>query len=909
MTEVLPTGTVTFLFTDVEGSTRLLDELGAEAYAVELVRHRDIVRHALIAHGGVEVDTQGDAFFCAFASARGAVSCAAAIRDALADGHVRLRMGIHTGEALVVGRHYVGMDVHRAARIGACGHGGQVVLSPSTVALLEPGEFVVRDLGAHRLKDLAAPVVLSQLGDEKHPPLKALFRTNLPVPATPFLGREDELTGLVGLASEPGVRVLTLTGPGGTGKTRLSLQLAAELSDSYPDGVWWVPLAPLRGDAGVGSAVASVLEVEEEPGRDVAESIASALARKRLLVLVDNCEHVIDAAARLVAALVGSCPDVIVIATSREPLAIAGENVFPVQPLAAPDAVALFRARAHAAGAGLEGADVDGAVAALCARLDNLPLAVELAAARAAALPPSALLERLSSGLDLLKGPRDVDERQRTLRATIAWSYDLLDEDERRLFRRFAVFVGGATLSAIEAVCEASIDDVLSLASKSLIRRASAESDEPRYFMLETIREFAADELAASGDLDDLHVRHATWFADVARSSDAEIERPDSGERLARIELDLENLRAALTWVERDGVSSPDGLAIATAVGRRHFLRGRYSEAEDVARRSLALAPEDPLERATLWDWLARVLRLQGRPDEALDAFRAAERTLQAPVDRDEAWWERWLQVELDLATFFYFENVQDDLADLVQALEPLVEQHGTREQLLDLLHLRAQQAYRSERYALSEETEVLAREAYRMGLELDDVTAEFTMGFCQLWRGKPAEAEGHFLRGREVARARGVALIETRCLVYGVIARRRQNDAEGARAWLDELVLQDELHGYAGLTAANLAWLAYRDGDLELATQRANEALADWKPEGRGSSGVFAWTARFPLLGVELARGRTDAALEHARALLDPSLQPLPAELADLAERAVETAEPADLVEALERARSIGYA
>jgi predicted ATPase/class 3 adenylate cyclase len=909
VTGALPTGTVTFLFTDVEGSTRLLEELGADAYAVELARHRDVVRRALDEHGGVEVDTQGDAFFCAFGSARSAVACAADVQDALASGVIRVRMGIHTGEALAVDRHYVGMDVHRAARIGACGHGGQVVLSPSTVALLEPGEFDVRELGAHRLKDLTAPVVLSQLGVVDYPPLKALFRTNLPIPATPFLGREGELSELVAHAREPGVRVLTLTGPGGTGKTRLALQLAAELSDAYPDGVWWVPLAPLRDGALVGSAVAGVLDVDEEPSREITDTVASALARRRLLLIADNCEHVIESAARLVGAVARSCPDVLVVATSREPLAVAGENVFSVQPLISEDAVELFHARAHAAGARIERVDAGDVVTELCARLDNLPLAVELAAARAAALSPAALLERLSTGFGLLRGPRDVDERQRTLRATIAWSYDLLEDDERQVFSDFAVFVGGAALSAIESVCEADLEDVLSLAAKSLVRQSSMPSDEARYFMLETIREFAAEELESSGRADEVRARHLEWFADLARASGLDIERADSGERLARLELDLDNLRAALAWSEQEGVISPDALAIAKVVAERHFMRGRYVEAEEVVRSTLALGPEDPLATATLWDWLGRVVRLEGRPDEALDAFRRAERTLAAVSTRDETWWERWLTVQLSVATLFYFENAQDELASLVGELGPLVEQHGSPEQRLDVLHLRGQLAYRLERYALSDATEELIRETYRTAVELGDPSAEFTLGFCLLWRGKLAEADECFVRGREVARSRGIALIETRCLVYDVIARRRQNDVEGSRALLDELLLQDELHGYSGLTSANLAWLAYRDGDLDLAVEHAAAALADWKPEGRGSSGVFAWTARFPLLGVELARGRGEAALEHAQAMLDPALQPLPADLADLLERAVETAKPDDLAGALELAHSIGYA
>lgn len=908
MSDALPTGTVTFLFTDVEGSTRLLDELGAEGYGDELGRHRDVVRGALVGHDGVEVDTQGDAFFCAFASAREAVACAAEIQAALEAGRVRIRIGIHTGEALVVDRHYVGMDVHRAARIGACGHGGQIVISPSTAGLLEAGEFPLRDLGAHRLKDLAAPVVLYQFGDGTFPPLKALFRTNLPVPATPFLGRDADIGELVVEASEPGVRLLTLTGPGGTGKTRLALQLAAELSDSYPDGIWWVPLAPLRDGALVGSTVANALDIDEEPNREIADSIASTLARKSVLLLLDNCEHLVESVATLVGNVVASCPDVLVVATSREPLALTGENVFAVQPLVARDAVELFHARARATGARLDPVETCAVVTELCARLDNLPLAVELAAARVQALPPAALLERLATRLDVLAGPRDVEERQRTLRAAIAWSYDLLEDQERRLFRRLAVFVGGASLSAIETVCEADLEDILSVVSKSLARQASTGGEEPRYFMLETIREFAAVELAASGELDQAHGRHVAWYSEVARTTGTGLDRHDSGERLARLELDLENLRAALAWVEGDAASTSDGVALAIAVAGRHFMRGRYSEAEEVTRRALTLDPE-PLDAAVLWDRLARVLRLQGQPRAALEGFRTAERVLEAERERGAEWWERWLDVELDLATFFYFENAQEGLIALARTLEPLVDEHGTRAQRLDLLHLRGQQAYRQERYALSDETEALVRDTYRMALELDDATADFTLAFCLLWRGKLDEAEEHFVRGREVARSRGMALIETRCLVYGVVTRRRQDDIDGARALLEELLEQDELHGYRGLTSANASWIAYRDGDLELAVERADDALADWRSEGRRGSSVFEWTARFPLLGIELEHGGSERALDHARAMLDLSQQPLPHEIASVLELAVREERDELLERAVELARPGGYA
>ena len=908
MTDALPTGTVTFLFTDVEGSTRLLEDLGAEVYAIELGRHRNVIRGALAKHAGVEVDTQGDAFFCAFGSARSAVACAAEVQDTLGLGPVRVRMGIHTGEALVVDRHYVGMDVHRAARIGACGHGGQIVLSPTTVALLEPDEFVLHDLGPHRLKDLAAPVVLAQLGDEEHPPLRALFRTNLPIPATPFLGREDELAELVAVAAEPGVRMLTLTGPGGTGKTRLALQLTAEVSDAYPDGTWWVPLAPLREGTLVGSATAQALDVDEQPGRDITESIASALLRKRLLLLVDNCEHLIEPVASLAAKLVGSCPEVLVIATSREPLAISSENVFAVQPLIEDDAVDLFFARARAAGARLDAGEAGHDVVKLCARLDNLPLAVELAAARTAALPPVALLERLSTRLDVLSGPRDGEERQRTLHATIGWSYDLLEERERRLFRRFAAFVGGASLPAIETVCKADLDDVLSVVSKSLVRQTTTTDGEPRYFMLETIREFAAEELGRSRD-GDVHDRHLSWFTARARAFRrvADSNAPDVQDWLVRMELDLSNVRAAFEFAVANARAAEE-IALAMALWISHQARGRYQEAADIARQGLAFDPE-PLDRSWLHEALGRVLRIQGHPSEALAEFQASERALDTIADRGVDWWERWVELELTKATFFYFENRQAELSSLVQQLDGWLRDHGTPLQRVDFLHLRVQQAYRRENYVPSAETEALAREAYRQAIELNDWGADFMLGFCLLWRNQLEEAEQHFASGREAACAAGTVLLETRCLVYGSIARRRLNDLEGAREWLAALDAQDELHGYRGLTSATGAWVAYRDNDFERAAARGAEALEDWYADARSGSRVFEWTARFPLLGVALEAGDVEGALEHARAMLDELQQPLPAEISTALERAAASGRAEDLRTALELARTGGFA
>jgi predicted ATPase/class 3 adenylate cyclase len=913
----LPTGTVTFLFTDVERSTRLLEELGPEGYAEALGRHRDVIRSALDAHGGVEVDTQGDAFFCAFASARTAVACAADVQSALEETRVRVRVGVHTGEALVAGDHYVGIDVHRAARIGACGHGGQVVVSPSTVALLEPGSYPLRDLGQHRLKDLSAPVRLYQLGDGDFGPLKTLFRTNLPVPATEFLGRHDELRALKARASEPGVRLLTLVGPGGTGKTRLALQCAGELADAFPDGVFWVPLASLGDPALVASTAAQTLAVDERAGESLLEAIPRAVGAKRLLLLLDNCEHVLNAVADLVAHLLARAPAVLVVTTSRQPLGVTGEHVYAVEPLLPTDALSLFDVRARAAGATIDSAESRTAVEDLCERLDNLPLAVELAAAKTAAVPPAALLERLSSRMDVLTGPRDAHERQRTLRATIEWSHDLLDPSEQTLFRRLAVFHAGAGLDVVEDVCRADLEDVVSLVAQSLVRQTEVPGGEPRYWMLETIREFAASALEASGETETFRDRHLDRFAALARDARELLLGAGSTEWYGRLERDLENLRAALAWAlerahdtgeDATGSYGESAIALATALAPLHVLHGRYAEAEDVIGKAIALAP-GPWDEVRLRKLLGRVLRQRGRAEAGIAAHLAAERVLAALETRDETWWEAWIGLKIEQAHHHYFQGDTEALAALVDELRPQVERHGSPLQELEFLHVLAQNAFRRERYVLSEETEALQREIHRRALGLGVESAHFTLGFALLWRGSLHEAVERFQDGLVSARRRGDALIEVRCLVYQVVANRLLGDVERARELLSELAALDDLHGYVGLVQANRAWIALRDRDLAAAAGAAEMALADWETEERSGPTVFQWTARFPMLAVELERGRLEAALEHARVMLDTSQQPLPAELGALVERAVMEGDETLLERALEAAAAIGYA
>ena len=417
----LPTGTVTFVFTDVEGSTRLLHELGAEAYAEALAEHRRLLRAMFAAEGGVEVDTQGDAFFYAFADARAAVAAAAAANAGLEPGLIRIRMGLHTGEGLLTGEGYVGEDVHLGARIAAAGHGGQVLVSAATRALLDGG---VTDLGEHRLKDFAGPVAIFQLGEARFPPLKTISNTNLPRPASSFVGRERETAEVAELVR--GHRLVTLSGPGGSGKTRLSIEAASELVGEFKAGVFWVSLAPVRDPSLVLETVGQTL--------GATDSLVDHIGERELLLVLDNLEQVVEVAPDL-ASLVEVSPNLHLLVTSRELLRVRGEVEYAVPPLAEPEAVTLFCERS--------GLDPDDTTVELCRRLDNLPLAVELAAARAGVLTPPQIVARLAQRLDLLKGGRDAEARQHTLRATIEWSHDLLADDEKQLFARLSVFAGG----------------------------------------------------------------------------------------------------------------------------------------------------------------------------------------------------------------------------------------------------------------------------------------------------------------------------------------------------------------------------------------------------------------------------------------------------------------------------------
>ena len=611
----LPSGTVTFVFTDVEGSTRLLHELGAERYAEALGEHRRVIREAFTTHGGVEVDTQGDALFVAFPTAPGALQAATEAKVGLAEGPIRVRFGIHTGTPHVAEEGYVGVDVHRAARIAAAGHGGQVLVSAATAHLLEPSHSqLLLDLGEHRLKDLSAPERIYQLGADAFPPLKSLHQTNLPIPATPFLGRAQELGEVLRLLSEHEVRLLTLTGAGGTGKTRLALQAAGALAERYPAGIWWVPLAPLRDS--------ELVLAEAGLSLGAKNGLAEHIGDKRLLLLFDNFEHLVEAAPD-VAGLLASCPGLDLLVTSREPLHVAGEQEYPVPPLAHEEGVGFFVARARAVAPDFK---ADDAVSEICKRLDELPLALELAAARVKALSATRILERLEQRMPLLTGgARDLPERQRTLRATIDWSHELLTPEEQLLFARLAVLRGGCTLEAAEEVCEAGLETLQSLVDKSLLRY----TDE-RYWMLETIREYAVERLEESGEADQLRNRHAEhflWLAEQAephlfgRGAGAEWQRAID-EWLDRLDREVDNLRSALDWLEASG-EGQRAMRMAGAVSEFWLERDHVPEGRRRLESALQLDQDPTAARAKALIGAAQMARESG--DSSTARLRAEE--------------------------------------------------------------------------------------------------------------------------------------------------------------------------------------------------------------------------------------------------------------------------------------------
>jgi predicted ATPase/class 3 adenylate cyclase len=653
----LPTGTVTFLFTDIEGSTRLVQSLGDDWVSV-LEAHNSLIDTAITGNDGVVVKTEGDSFFAVFAAASDALQASVQAQHALMDhswppdGVVRSRMGLHTGIGALGASDYVGLDVHRAARIADSAHGGQVVLSEPTAVLVErslPDGVSLRDLGKHRLKDLAEPEAILQVVaaglQSEFPLLRTLdaIPNNLPKLLTSFVGRDRELAEAVRLLET--TRILTFTGPGGTGKTRLSLQLAAEVADGYPDGVFFVDLAPINDVAVIPSRILETLGIQASTRKEPpAMRLNSQLADKGILLILDNFEQLLDGAP-LVAEMLRASPRTKVLVTSRAPLRISGEQELPVPPLGISgvdpgadletlmqsEAIRLFTDRAMAVRPDFR-LTVDNApeVAKLVGRLDGLPLAIELVASRLRLLPVDQILSRLSARM-LSSGSVDLPARQRTIESAIAWSYELLAEPERKLFARFAVFSAGARLEEVEAVCgpreelgEDVIDSLSTLVEQSLIRRVDAEG-RLRFRMLHVIHEFALERLTESGEAAALARRHLETYTAYVESVAPELLGRDRRIWLDLLEQDQDNLRAALDWAVESGETDL-AFRLSSAAWRLWQARGHLHEARLRLDEVLALEGGDPRNRAKALEALGGILWWQSDLEGAFEIYRETVR-------------------------------------------------------------------------------------------------------------------------------------------------------------------------------------------------------------------------------------------------------------------------------------------
>ena len=669
-----PTGTVTFLFTDIEGSTKLWEQ-HPEAMRPALARHDVLLCQSIESCGGYVFKTVGDAFCAAFSTAHQALEAALAAQLALAaepwdlPAPLKVRMALHTGVAEERGGDYFGQTLNRIARLMATGQGGQTLLSGAAQASVQdalPAAVTLLDLGRHRLKDLGHPEQVYQL---QHPALPAEFApirsldnvrspNNLPQQATSFIGRETQVAAVKDALGR--TRLLTLTGAGGNGKTRLALQVAADLLDGETDGVWFVELAALAAPDLVPRAAAEVLGVKEQAGQPMERTLVDALKDKRLLLVVDNCEHLVAACAFLASALLRSCPGVRILASSREPLNVSGEQTFRVPALALPDtkaqtaqavsefeAVRLFSERAQAVQPSFAVTDRNAsAVAQVCRRLDGIPLALELAAARVRSLSVDEINSRLDSRFRLLTGgARNTLPRQQTLRALIDWSYDLLSEPEKTLLCRLSVFAGGWTLGAAEAVCEGDgveewevLDLITALEDKSLVV-SEQRGERMRSRLLETVRQYACDRLGERGGDAPARVCHRDYFLRSAEEADLGTRGPEQGQWLDWFESEHDNLRAALDGCREESEGEEDtgaelGLRLVKAMYRFWRVRGHLAEGR--GRLAAAVghsgARQHPLERASALRVASGLEQVEGNltaaralAEEALALFESTE--------------------------------------------------------------------------------------------------------------------------------------------------------------------------------------------------------------------------------------------------------------------------------------------
>jgi predicted ATPase/class 3 adenylate cyclase/DNA-binding CsgD family transcriptional regulator len=899
----LPGGTVTLLFTDIEGSTRLQQQVG-ERYAEVVATWRQLLRAIFHGFHGHEVDTQGDAFFVAFARATDAVLAAVEMQHALATHtlpggvSVRVRIGLHTGQPRLSAEGYVGLDVPHAERIMSAGHGGQVLLSASTQELVKhdlPDGVSLLDLGEYRLKDLQHPSHLFQVVmpglPADFPPLKTLdsHPNNLPTQPTTLIGREQEVAAVAHLLRREELRLVTLTGPGGIGKTRLALQVAAEVGDRFADGVYFVNLAPVSDPAFVVPTIAQVLAVKEIAGQSLLEQLQSYLGEKRFLLLLDNFEQVVGAAVQ-VAGLLAACPKLKVVVTSRMPLHVQAEQEFAAPPLAVPnpkhvpdlgalsqyEAVALFIARTQAVKPDFQVTSENApAVAEICVRLDGLPLALELAAARIKLFSPQALLARLGQRLVLLTtGARDAPARQQTLRNTIAWSYDLLTAAEQRLFRRLSLFAGGCTLEEFESVCTTLdaqaghlLDGVASLLDKSLLQQSEQEEGESQISMLETIREFGLEALRESAEAEACHRAYAQYYLALAEETEPHLKGAQQVQWWKRLEREQENLRAALSWL----IEQEEGeLALRLTASLWWFwnIRGYWSEGERwqeavlrlpqvqerTARRAkvllgagvLASQQGHPAARSLLEESVAifreladkrglveALVRLSRSMYHQSDEHLAGRRLGEESVALAREVGDPWLLANA-LRNLGIYMSFRDDLKrgrllleESVTLFRALHDQQGLSDTLIELVGAMVIAGQATQAAALAEESLALTR---ALGNRPDLTRALYWVAQIQLFQGETERAvallEENLALAREQGDKRRIGIAQS---TLGGLALYRGDLVAAETCAQESLALSRELR-YKTLTAMALSLLGEvkrRQGDLAQARALCTEGLS----------------------------------------------------------------------------------